>query len=347
MPGSKVWSVVKANAYGHGLELAYTGLQATDGFALLDMQEAQKLRQLGWTGPILLLEGLFTQDDIFAAVDARCDLVVHDFNQVGWLESIVESKAKLAYLPKIYLKLNSGMNRLGFSPAEYRQMYHRLHVLGYEMAHMTHFANADYVDRSPSVDEQYDLFVQTIDQLKGETCLPNSAAIMWHHHLINSDWVRPGIMLYGASPSGSYEDIQQANLQPTMSLRSQIIATQTVEAGQGIGYGSRYKTDVTIRIGVVACGYADGYPRHAPDGTPVWVSAETGLAAGQVCRMVGQVSMDMLTVDITDMPQAQVGTPVELWGQYLPVDEVAKPAGTIGYELLCAVAPRVPRKLSD
>ena len=344
MPQSKVWAVVKANAYGHGVAKAFEGLRDTDGFALLDLSEAKVLREHGWQGPVLLLEGLFTQADIFEALDLHCDCVVHDLHQVDWLETAIEAKSSSsAHEITLYLKMNTGMNRLGFVPEAYREVYHRLRAAGYQVAHMTHFANADYVDRTPSVDQQVELFETTIDGLSGQTSLSNSAAILWHHHVVTCDWVRPGIMLYGASPSGKYEDIEHAKLLPAMSLRSQVIAIQHLEAGEAVGYGSRYKTDVPIRIAVVACGYADGYPRHAPDGTPIWVAGLSGLADGQVCRMTGQVSMDMITIDVTDMPHVEVGTEVELWGQYLPVDKVAQSAGTIGYELLCAIAPRVKR----
>jgi alanine racemase len=244
---------------------------------------------------------------------------------------------------RVFLKMNTGMNRLGFKPELYREVFHRLHSVGYTVRHMTHFANADYVDREPSVDMQFETFKEAIEGLPGETSLSNSAAILWHHHLVQSDWIRPGIMLYGASPSGSYADIEHAKLKPVMSLQTEIIAIQHLAAGDTVGYGSRYKTDVPIRVAVVACGYADGYPRHAPDGTPVWVAGDNGLPSGRICPITGQVSMDMITIDVTDMPHAQVGTTVEMWGQYLPVDQVAQAAGTIGYELLCAVAPRVKR----
>lgn len=345
VPGSKVWAVVKANAYGHGLEAALKGMASADGFALLDLTEAEILRQQGWKGPILLLEGLFSQEDVFLAQDLQCDCVVHDHNQVDWLENLSEANTSHT-LPKIFLKMNTGMNRLGFKPEEYREVYHRLHSAKYQITHMTHFANADYLDRTPNVDQQAELFHQCTEGLSGDKSLSNSAAILWHHHVIYSDWVRPGIMLYGASPSGRYEDIQATQLQPAMSLRSEVIGIQHLNAGDSVGYGSRYRTDVPIRIAVVACGYADGYPRHAPDGTPIWVAGPKGLEDGKICLMTGQVSMDMITVDVTDMPHVQVGTPVELWGQYLPVDQVAQPAGTIGYELLCAVAPRVKKRQS-
>lgn len=337
--------MIKANAYGHGIEKAYEGLMRTDGFALLDLAEAQRVRNLGWTGPILLLEGLFSQEDVFAALDLGCDCVVHNLNQVDWLENLSDARHSSGkHLMGIYLKMNTGMNRLGFAPDVYREAYHRLHSCGFSLSHMTHFANADYIDHQPTVDAQMAIFDETKSGLSGASSVSNSAAILWHHHVVPSDWIRPGIMLYGASPSGDAEDIAGSHLKPAMSLRSEVIALQDLEGGDAIGYGSRYRTDVPIRVAVVACGYADGYPRHAPDGTPVWVAGVRGLADGKTCLLAGQVSMDMITIDVTDMPHVQVGTPVELWGEYLPVDRVAQAAGTIGYELLCAVAPRVRRK---
>lgn len=343
-PASKVWAVVKANAYGHGLSLVNLALAKADGLALLDLAEAATLREQGWTKPILLLEGLFSEEDVFTAIDLACDCVVHHLDQVDWLENVAEAKQSSKPMAmQVFMKMNTGMNRLGFKPEAYREAFHRLHTAGYQVAHMTHFANADYVDKQPSVDLQLEVFNETIDGLPGETSLSNSAAILWHHHIVDSDWVRPGIMLYGASPSGKYEDIEHAKLKPVMSLRTEIIGIQHLDAGDAVGYGARYQTDVPIRVAVIACGYADGYPRHAPDGTPVWVAGAQGLASGQICPVAGQVSMDMMTIDVTDMPHADVGTVVEMWGDYLPVDRVAQAAGTIGYELLCAIAPRVKR----
>ena len=347
MPQSKVWAVVKANSYGHGMIKALEGLSQTDGFALLDFSDARVLRENGWQGPILILEGLFTQDDVFEALELRCDCVVHELNQVDWLENAMDARldpqSNHAASLRVFLKMNTGMNRLGLKPDIYREAFHRLHSIGFNVAHMTHFANADYVDRTPTVDQQLELFETTIEGLPGETSLSNSASILWHHNNVQCDWVRPGIMLYGVSPSGKYEDIEHAQLQAAMSLRTKIIGIQHLEAGDSIGYGSRYRTDVPIRIAVIACGYADGYPRHAPDGTPVWIAGKDGFSNGKICPLAGQVSMDMITVDVTDMPHADIGTEVELWGQHLPVDKVAQASGTIGYELLCALAARVKR----
>ena len=325
--------MVKARAYGHSLKAALVGLSQTDGFAVLDLDDARWLRAQGWTKRILLLEGLFQEADIPAAIELNCDVVVHNPNQVNWLE-------KQSHPMTIFLKLNSGMNRLGFRPEAYRLAYHRLHAAGHRMNHMTHFANADYIDREPSVGAQMECFTSTIDGLTGETSLANSAAVLWHRNALG-DWVRPGIMLHGISPSGQFADIAHANLQAVMTLSSSIIAIQDLEPGDAVGYGSRYRATQPMRIGVIACGYADGYPRHAKDGTPVWVHAKEP-GQSRICPIAGQVSMDMLTIDLTHAPWATIGTKVELWGKNLPVDDVAMHAQTIGYELVCAIAPRVP-----
>jgi alanine racemase len=339
-PKSKIWSVIKARAYGHSINAALKGLAMTDGFALLDIEDARYLRQQGWQGRILLLEGLFHKNELKIAQELDCDLVVHCEAQVQWLEQF-EGKAHKPF--NVFLKMNSGMNRLGFRPSVYRAVYHRLHSAGYYLHHMTHFANADQVDQQPSVGNQMEVFNQVIEGLKAPTSLANSAAILWHRNALG-DWVRPGIMLYGASPTGHYSDIEHTNLRSVMQLHSEIIDIQELNTGDRIGYGSRYEAPEAMRIGIVACGYADGYPRHAKDGTPVWVFEAKGNGAGDglACPIVGRVSMDMLTIDLRQAPQAKIGTAVELWGDQVPVDEVAQMSGTIGYELLCALAPRVP-----
>jgi alanine racemase len=237
--------------------------------------------------------------------------------------------------------MNTGMNRLGFKPDAYRLAFHRLHSAGFHMHHMTHFANADQVGKEPTVDFQQEVFDRTIVGLDGATSLANSAAILWHRNSLG-DWVRPGIMLYGASPTGQYSDIEHAHLKAVMQLSSEIIDIQELEKGDHIGYGGRYEAPEAMRIGIVACGYADGYPRQARDGTPVWVNGAGIDGAGLICPIVGRVSMDMLTIDLRNAPKAQIGSTVELWGDKIPVDDVAKHSDTIGYELLCAVAPRVP-----
>jgi len=335
-PESKIWSVIKARAYGHSFDAALTGLASTDGFALLDVQDAASLREHGWKGRILLLEGLFHENELALVQDLACDLVVHCEAQLEWLERFNAHKPI-----NVFLKMNSGMNRLGFKPEAYRTAFHRLHAAGYHMHHMTHFANADQVDQQPSVGSQLEVFNEAIEGLDGSTSLANSAAILWHRNALG-DWVRPGIMLYGASPTGLYADIEHAHLRAVMQLHSEIIDIQELQEGDRIGYGGRYAAPASMRIGVVACGYADGYPRHAKDGTPVWVSNASKDSEGVICPIVGRVSMDMLTIDLRNAPHAQIGSVVELWGDRVPVDSVAQMSDTVGYELLCAVAPRVP-----
>jgi alanine racemase len=338
-PESKIWAVIKARAYGHSFDAALQGLASTDGFALLDIQDAAWLREHGWKGRILLLEGLFHENELDLAQELHCDLVVHCEAQIDWLERYANRVHKPI---SVFLKMNTGMNRLGLKPEAYRTAFHRLHAAAYRMHHMTHFANADQIDQQPTVGGQLDLFNQTIEGLEGPTSLANSAAILWHRNALG-DWVRPGIMLYGASPTGLYADIEHSHLRATMQLHSEIIDIQELQAGDRIGYGGRYEATEHMRVGVIACGYADGYPRHAKDGTPVWV--DDGRVGGVICPIVGRVSMDMLTIDLRNAPNAKIGSVVELWGDRVPVDKVAQMSDTIGYELLCALAPRVPVKI--
>lgn len=327
-PQSNVWSVVKANAYGHGLARIWQGLQQTDGFALLDLNEAVLLREAGWTGPILLLEGFFTASDLKEVSHYGLTTAVHSHWQLDAL-----AKAEVNAPINVYLKINSGMNRLGFYPKEAVEIWQRLGDISQvgEITLMTHFASADGPE---GINAQLDKMEQGTHSISAPRSYANSAATLWHpqaHH----DWVRPGIILYGASPSGGNEDIAGTGLQSVMTLRSEIIAVQMLEVGDRVGYSGRYQAEQPQRIGVVACGYADGYPRHAPSGTPIMVG-------GVKTRTLGTVSMDMLMVDLTPCPEAKIGTAVELWGQQLPIDEVATAAGTLGYELMSALAPRVP-----
>lgn len=327
-PRSKVWSVVKANAYGHGIARIWQSLQSTDGFALLDFNEAILLRESGWQGPILLLEGFFNAQDLQTVSHYRLTTAIHSDWQLAALAA-----ATVAAPLDVYLKINSGMNRLGFHPSEVNKVWHQLRTLPQvgEITLMSHFASAD---SSEGVNGQVDKIEQSTLGLPGPRSLANSAATLWHpqtHH----DWVRPGIILYGASPSGKVEDIAETGLKPVMQLRSEIIAVQSLSVGDRVGYSGRYCAEHEQRIGVVACGYADGYPRHAPSGTPVVVG-------GVKTVTLGTVSMDMLMVDLTPCLHAQIGTEVELWGNQLPIDEVAASAGTLGYELMTALAPRVP-----
>ena len=327
-PNSRVWSVVKANAYGHGIERVWNALGATDGFAMLNIEEAILLRERGWKGPILMLEGFFHADDLPLYDKYRLTTSVHS----NWQLKAIQN-AQLRAPLDIYLKVNSGMNRLGFTPDRVHSVWQQLRAMKNvgDMTLMTHFADAD----SPQgIDEAMRMVEQAAEGLACPRSLSNSAATLWHPEA-HFDWVRPGIVLYGASPSGQWQDIANSGLKPVMTLGSEIIAVQNLKPGETVGYGSTYRASGPQRIGIVACGYADGYPRIAPHGTPVLVD---GIRTGTV----GRVSMDMLTVDLTPCPQAGIGTPVELWGRDIKIDDVATCVGTVGYELMCAVAPRVP-----
>ncbi|HEX7634487.1 MAG TPA: alanine racemase [Noviherbaspirillum sp.] len=328
-PASKTWAVVKANAYGHGLARGMRGFAAADGLALIEVDGAVRLREMGWQKPILLLEGFFAPADLPALAVYGVQAAVHCVEQIEMLE-----KSALRAQLDIHLKMNSGMNRLGFTPDTYRAAYERLRAIPAvrNIALMTHFANADDASNAGMpLAEQIERFQQACEGLAGERSLANSAAVL-NHPETAADWIRPGIMLYGGTPDGI--SAQAYGLLPAMTLSSEIIGVQNIGPGETVGYGSRFIADRRMKIGVVACGYADGYPRHAPNGTPVLVD---GMKTG----IVGRVSMDMITVDLSAIPHAHVGSRVTLWGEGLPVDEVAKVAGTIGYELICALAPRV------
>jgi alanine racemase len=332
-PDARIWAVVKANAYGHGIERAFAGLRGADGFALLDLAEAQRVRDLGWRGPVLLLEGVFEQRDL--ELCSRLDLwhTVHCEQQIDMLAAHKTNVGQ-----RVFLKMNTGMNRLGFSPTQYRSAWTRLNALPQvdEISHMTHFSDAD---GAPGVAHQMAVFDTHTADLPGERTVSNSAALLRHSGLA-SDWVRAGIAVYGSAPDQPQHTAAHWALQPTMTLQAQIIAVQHLQAGDSVGYGSSFRAEAPMRIGVVACGYADGYPRVCPTGTPVLVD-------GWPSRTLGRVSMDMLSVDLSDLPLAEPGSTVTLWGRaangaVLPIDAVAAQAGTLAYELMCGLAPRVP-----
>ena len=348
-PEARLFAVVKADAYGHGLEHVYPALSAADGFALLDLAEAERVRALGWRGPILLLEGCFSPRDLDACSRLALWHVVHREAQIDWLASHVTARPH-----HVFLKCNSGMNRLGFAPPAMRAAWLRLDALP-QVEHvtpMTHFANADLdaadaarIAPHASAEAARATFEAAVDGLPGDRSVCNSAALLRHGGAwAGSGWVRPGILLYGSSPDHPVHDVAHWGLQPAMTLRSELIAVQALEAGAVVGYGSRYTATASMRIGVVACGYADGYPRSAPGGVEHGAPV---LVDGVRTRLVGRVSMDMVTVDLTPVPAATVGSEVVLWGRaasgaVLSIDEVAAACGTLGYELMCARAPRVP-----
>lgn len=324
---ARIWAVTKANAYGHGVERAARALDAADGFAVLDFEEAARLRAAGVTKPILMLEGIFQARDVELLARHSLTPVIHHAGQVDMLRG-----ASPVAPIDLYVKVNSGMNRLGFAPQALRANLAALRELRQvrSITLMTHFADAD---GASGVQAQLAAFQQATKDLPGPRSLANSAALLRFPETC-ADWVRPGIMLYGCSPF-SERSAAALGLEPAMTLSSEIIAVQRLQAGERIGYGFSYRAAAAMTVGVVACGYADGYPRHAPAGTPVLVN-------GRRAAIVGRVSMDMITVDITGMDGARVGSPVTLWGEGLSADEVAASAGTLSYELLCALAPRVP-----
>lgn len=331
-PHSKVIAVVKANAYGHGLLNAARGLKETDAFAVLNISEAVTLRDAGYQHPILLLEGVFSAEEMALVDRYRLDTVIAHQAQLEWLLA-----AQVNVPLRVYLKLDSGMHRLGFQPASYQAALDQLAASGNvsEIVLMTHFANSDLAD---GVTQAMTIVEQVMPAQSYKRSLANSAAIVQQPHT-HADWVRPGIMLYGATPIGD-KTAASLGLEPVMSLQSGLIGVQEIQAGESVGYGSLFTADQFTRVGIVACGYADGYPRHAPTGTPIAIN-------GVITRTLGRVSMDMMAADITDVPDVKIGSPVELWGNLVPVDAVAQSSGTIGYELLCAVTSRVPMHVID
>lgn len=330
--GARVAAVVKAAAYGHGILRTLPALADADGLALLNVEDAVSVRQAGYDRRILLLEGVFDRSELDLAVRLGLHVVVHCAEQIALLDTLAPGTAV-----HVHLKLNSGMNRLGFVPAAFAEALARLreHPAVASLTLMTHFASAD---DGRGVEEQIECFDRAVGDLPFDQSLANSAALI-RFPASRRDWVRPGIVLYGATP---FEDRSAAELglRPVMTLTSRLIAVQDVRAGDHVGYGQAFTAVRPMRIGVVACGYADGYPRHAPSGTPVVVG-------GVRTVTTGRVSMDMLMVDLSNCPGAGVGTPVTLWGEGMPVDEVAVSAGTVGYELLCALAPRVPVRVVE
>lgn len=336
MPGSRLLAMVKADAYGHGVATLAPWLQdQVDAFGVAFIDEALALRTRGITAPIAVLEGVFTADELAAARAAELQLVVHSPEQVELLR-----KAPVGQAVMIWLKINTGMNRLGLRPVEALKAWRALRGLGCvsRIGLMTHFAAADELV-SQQTDIQISRFRALQEVLAAEQgaaiddSLANSAGILaWPES--QGCWMRPGIALYGSSP---FADRSAADfgLQPVMTLHSRLIAVHTVPAGETVGYGATWLAATETRIGVVAIGYGDGYPRHAPAGTPVLVN-------GKRCRLVGRVSMDMITVDLGSV-DARPGDEVVLWGEGLSADEVAQAAGTISYELFCRLTPRVAR----
>lgn len=326
---ARAFAVVKANAYGHGLDRTVRALgPLADGFALLDLAEARALRQAGLTQPIALLEGFFEPADLPVIAELGLTPAIHSEAQLAMLE-----RAGLETSIDVMLKVNSGMNRLGFNRTTFDAALARLRALACvgQITLMTHFARADDEE---GIGAQMAMFKSLAGGLGHPLSLANSAALLRFPEA-TGELVRPGIMLYGGSPMPDMYSAEDLGLKPVMTLGSEIIAVQALAAGDRVGYGGTFEADGPMRIGIVACGYADGYPRHASTGTPI-------LVGGRRTRTLGRVSMDMLACDLTHLEEAGVGSPVILWGNGLPADEVAAAAGTISYELFCALASRVP-----
>ncbi|QJC38378.1 alanine racemase [Enterobacteriaceae endosymbiont of Donacia fulgens] len=331
---SKVWSVLKADAYGHGIKNIYPIIKNnSDGFAILTLDEAIILRKNGCNKPILLLEGFFNKEELYFIYKYFLTITIHNKWQ---LNSLIKYKSK--YPINIYIKINTGMNRLGFPVKDVIPIINIIKnkINVYNITLMTHFADAS--QNSYFVKKQINNIKKNINVYHNFPCsFANSAAILWHSYSYY-DWIRTGVILYGASPTGDWKDISKKKIQPVMTLKSKIISIQKIYPGDTIGYNCRYYTKKKHRIGIVACGYADGYPRNINNKTYV-------LIKGIKTLILGNVSMDMIVIDLTNIPTAKIGSSVELWGENIKIDDIAKSSNTIGYELMCSVSKRVPRIL--
>ncbi len=327
-PGKKIMAMVKANGYGHGLESVALALEEADAFGVACLEEALKLRACGVTKDIVLMEGFFSSDEIDDILNFDLTVVLHAPHQIEFLKNKNTSK-KI----KVWIKFNLGMNRLGFPLAQADRIYHEvfenkaIEVIGF----MGHFAQAD--DKRDEITlKQYQHFMETIDHLPGQRSMANSAAILgWQ--MSHGDWIRPGLALYGASPFPNSCGID-FGLKPAMEFSSTLIAIQSIVPNDTVGYGATWTCPKKGNIGIIAVGYGDGYPWHAKNLTPVFLG-------GKRLSLVGRVSMDMVAVNLQDCPEAKVGDRVILWGESLPVEEVARHAGTIPYELFCRLTERV------
>lgn len=329
-PNSKAMAVIKANGYGHGMIRVAHALNDADAFAVATLEEAIELREAGIIHPLLLLQGPYESSDISIMRGYHLQTVIHCNEQLEMLEAAENGRALNAWL-----KVDTGMNRLGFHPDDIAAAYDRAKKcrnIG-DIKLMTHFACADEV-RHPLTQQQIDRFTKSVSELPGERTLANSAALL-SLPASHADWVRPGIMLYGSSPLLG-KQAGELDLQPAMTLKSALIAVKECRKGDTVGYGADWACPEDMQIGVACIGYGDGYPRHAVPGTPVLVN-------GQRAALAGRVSMDMICIDLRNVSFAEIGDEVVCWGEGLPADEVAQCAGTIAYELFCGVTARVPQ----
>jgi alanine racemase len=327
-PRSQVMAIIKADAYGHGLTRMARALADADAFGVACLEEAVTLRRAGATKRIILLEGVFDAEELALVRKLGLETMVHCPEQVAMLEQAPAGPPVV-----VWLKVDTGMHRLGVDPAQALALWKRLNFsasVADPIRLVTHFANAN-ARGDASVERQLALFADSIGALAGERCIANSAGVIAVPQA-HVDWVRPGLMLYGVSPFADTVAVEEG-LKPVMTVRSALIAVKRVHKGESVGYGGTWTCPEDMPIGVVAIGYGDGYPRHCESGTPVLVN-------GRRAALIGRPSMDMLIVDLRNVPEAQVGDPVVLWGEGLPVEEVARYAGTIPYELLCSVRLR-------
>lgn len=332
-PASRVMAVIKANGYGHGMVPAAKALAQTDGFAVARLEEGLALRAAGLANRILLLEGVFSSAQLNAAAQQHFDLMVHSAEQLEMLEGRAGSEPISAWI-----KVDTGMNRLGFRLEQFAAAYERLRRIPNVVPDptlVTHLSNADD-RRDAKTTRQLQSFAAATTGLAGARSIANSAALLaWPD--TRADWVRPGLVLYGVSPFASGTGAE-LGLRPAMTLQTEVIAVKDVRAGETVGYGGAWLAARDTRMAVIAAGYGDGYPRSVESGTPVLVN-------GHRAPLIGRVSMDMLTVDVTDLPGVAAGDPVVLWGDGVPVEEIARCAGTIPYELICGVSQRVHHEL--
>ena len=332
----KMMAAVKANAYGHGLSAcAHALAPVMDAFAVAVCEEATELREMGIKQPILILEGPFDLDDCHTIIKNKCWTVIHSFEQIELLEGLSASD-KRALADSVWLKLDTGMHRLGIAISDITTALSRLRSLGIDTPTLvTHLANAERQDSSLNL-EQLKKCREVTQGLSMPTSLLNSAGLI-HHLSSECDWHRLGYMLYGGSAAARM-DITP--LLPVMAMNSEVMALRSIPAGDSVGYGGRWTAERDSMIATIAVGYGDGYPRTARNGTPVYID-------GQICPLVGRVSMDMITVDVTDHASVRVGSAAQLWGDKVSVDTVAEHAQTIGYELLTRLPDRTPRQLID
>lgn len=340
--GNRLLPVIKANAYGHGLETLASALLGCDdiplaGVAVASLAEAQQLRAVNWTLPIVLLPGYVTAEECERGSELRLEPVVHSLYQLDWI--LAAARPETVQQPKrVWLKANTGMNRLGLHAEDWRTAYDRLLRGNIEVVAMSHLACADELESSMTTRQQVNF-----ETLLEDTAIKTARSLAASGGLLawpttHYDIARPGIMLYGSSPF-SERSAQSIGLKPVMTLRSRLLAINSINKGDTVGYGATFTADKAMRLGIVSIGYGDGYPRKAPTGTPVLIHTRGGIVRS---KLVGRVSMDMITVDLTDI-SAAIDDTVVLWGEGLPADEIADLCGTIAYELFCQVTPRVPR----